>query len=82
MSGRASIPLRAGALPSDWAEPVGPESFAARYRHAWGADPSEAAAEGYNAARRLDLAIRPFDGLEPRAALEAALAASEGGIEW
>lgn len=80
--GPESIGLRTGTLPPGWAEAAGPESFAARYRRAWGDAPTGAAAEGYNAARRLDAAIRPHDGLAPRAAVAAALAASEGGLEW
>ena len=79
---RQSIYLGAGSLPPGWAEAAQPSGFAARYRQNYGHAPSRAAAEGYNAARRLDLAIRPQDGLTPRAALKAALAASEAGIDW
>lgn len=81
-AGAAGIVLGAGALPSGWADSGDPDSFAARYRRAWSAEPGAAAAEGYNAARRLDLAIRPSGGLTPRAAVVEALASSEGGIEW
>ena len=73
-----SIVMTPGTLPTGWAE----GGFAARYRSAYGAGPTEAAAEGYNAARRIDLAIRPRDGLEPRSGVEAALAESAGGIDW
>lgn len=80
--GAGSIALRPGRLPAGWAEETDPESFATRYRRAYGVPPGAAAAEGYNAARRLDLAIRPHDGLSAQDAISAALAASEAGIDW
>jgi hypothetical protein len=79
---RQSIGLGAGTLPPGWAEASQPSGFAARYRQSYGRAPTRAAAQGYNAARRLDLAIRPLDGLAPRATLKAALAASESGVGW
>ncbi len=77
-----SIVFGSGTLPSDWSLATATDSFAVRYQTLYGASPTEAAAQGYNAARRLDLAIRPLDGLEPRAEIEAALARTERGIEW
>jgi hypothetical protein len=77
--GWASIVLAPGTLPAGWSTAG---RFAARYRSAYGTEPTEAAAEGYNAARRLDLALRPHDGLEPRKAIEAALSQSAAGIDW
>ena len=71
-----------GALPDSWAADDSAGSFAQRYRSAYGAEPSVAAAQGYNAARRLDIAIRPLGGVSPRAALDAALAETEGGVNW
>lgn len=73
-----SIVLAPGTLPTGWAE----GSFATRYRSAYGTEPTDAAAEGYNASRRLDQAIRPRGGIEPRSGVEAALADSAGGIDW
>lgn len=79
-----SLVLRPGTLPARvvWAEATAADSFAARYRKAYGTEPTEAAAEGYNAARRLDLAISPLDGTEPRDELARALAKTEAGIAW
>ena len=77
-----SIVMYPGTLPDNWADADGSGSFAVRYRNAYGPAPTEAAAQGYNAARRLDMAIRPLDGLMPRAAFEATLADSAGGIKW
>jgi len=56
--------------------------FAMRYQTAYGTVPDQSAVAGYNAARRVDLAVRPLGGVDDRPALEAALAASKGGIEW
>ena len=78
----ASVVLGPGALPIGWAADNDAGSFAARYRSAYAVAPTEAAALGYNAARRLDIAIRPLDGIAPRAALEAALADTESGTDW
>lgn len=79
-----SAVLRPGTLPAHavWASAGTDDSFAARYRRAYGTMPTEAAAEGYNAARRLDLAIRPLDGTEPRDELARALAKTGAGITW
>ena len=56
--------------------------FATRYQAAYGTTPDRAAVAGYNAARRVDLAVRPLGGVDDRPALMAALAASRDGIEW
>ncbi|SEL74029.1 hypothetical protein SAMN05443999_107187 [Roseovarius azorensis] len=78
----AGVVLRPGALPNGWATEDDTDNFAARYRSAYGSAPTEAAARGYNAARRLDAAIRPLDGISPRVALETALADTASGIDW
>lgn len=77
-----SIVVAPGALPEGWADAATPGSFAVRYRKAFGTEPTLSAAQGYNAGRRLDQAIRSHDGLSPRAEIEATLAASEAGINW
>jgi hypothetical protein len=77
-----TVTMVPGILPQDWFEDAGNDSFVARYRSAYGTAPTEAAAQGYNAARRLDSAIRPLDGISPRVALEAALADTANGIDW
>ena len=78
----AGVVLGAGVLPDGWATNNDADSFASRYRSTYGVAPTEAAALGYNAARRLDIAIRPLDGVAPRAALEASLAETESGTNW
>ncbi len=69
-------------LPVGWDSDVGTESFVARYRLAYGTAPGLMAATGYHAARRLDVAIRPLDGVIPRAALEDAWRSTESGLPW
>ena len=61
---------------------LGTDSFVARYRLAYGTAPGAMAATGYHAARRLDVAIRPLDGVIPRAALEDAWRSTEFGLPW
>ncbi len=72
--------VQAGQLPSaeDWRQ----SDFAARYLAVYGNPPTRDAAQGYNEARRLDLAIRPLDGLSPRSAFLVAIASTQGGLEW
>ena len=78
----AIVGLRPGVLPPGWSGDRSADSFAMRYRRAYGFAPTEAAAEGYNAARRLDLAIRPLDGITPQSALAVALSDTQSGIAW
>jgi hypothetical protein len=78
--GPDTIAFRPGALPSNDSRDA--SGFAARFSALHGHAPSEAAAQGYNAARRIDLAIRPLSGLAPRAAIEASLADTAAGINW
>lgn len=72
--------VETGGLPADqdWRK----SDFAARYLATYGKPPTRDAAQGYNEARRLDLAIRPLDGLSPRAAFQAAIASTKGGVDW
>lgn len=77
-----TIILHPGELPETWQDPGRAQSFAARFRAAHGRDPDRAVAEGYNAARRIDLAVRPLDGVTDRAELVRSLAGTEDGIAW
>ncbi len=74
---QAGIPADSG-----WADSDRQNGFFARFVRAYATAPTEAAAQGYLAARRLDAAIRPHDGLAPRDAIEAALAEPAGGTDW
>ena len=78
----ASLVISPGVLPAGWEADTTAEGFAARYRKAFGTVPGEAAALGYHAARRLDAAIRPLDGVSRRGALAAELRATESRFDW
>ena len=78
--GLRTIFVRPGILPPQ--ETREASGFARRFTALFGRAPTLAAAQGYNAARRLDRAIRPLDALEPRLAIEAALIETEGEIDW
>ena len=69
-----------GKLPpdQDWRQ----SEFAARYQATYGTPPTRDAAQGYNEARRLDMAIRPLDGLSPASAFHSAIASTKGGLKW
>ena len=57
-------------------------SFAARYQAAYDSAPDRQAAQGYNAALRIDRAIRDSGDVHDIAALQEALGRSTGGIDW
>ncbi len=58
------------------------KAFADAFEAAFGYPPSPAAAEGYNAARRIDAAVRPLGGVADRAALRRRLADTGDGLDW
>ncbi|MGQ0563854.1 MAG: hypothetical protein ACT4OK_02115 [Gemmobacter sp.] len=78
----ASTVLMQEILPEGWDTDDRMDSFVARYRLAYGTVPGVIAATAYVAARCLDIAIRPLDGVSPRAALEAAWRSTESGLPW
>jgi len=73
------IVLVQDVLQEGWEREAQMDSFAARYRLAHGTAPSAMAATAYHAARRLDAAIRPLDGVIPKSALEEAWRSTELG---
>ncbi len=74
------IVLVQDVLQEGWEREAQMDSFTARYRLAHGTAPSAVAATAYHAARRLDAAIRPLDGVSPQAALEEAWRSTESGL--
>ena len=74
------IVLLQDVLPAGWEGEAQMDSFAARYRLAHGTAPSAMAATAYHAARRLDAAIRPLDGVNPQAVLEEAWRSTASGL--
>ena len=73
-----TIIVAPGTLPDD-AQRYG---FAEQYEKRFRAPADLAAKQGYNAARRIDLAVRRFGDLSDTTAIRQALRDSEGGIEW
>lgn len=73
-----TIIMTPGALPDD-AQRSG---FTERYLARFAVQPDRAAAQGYNAARRIDLALRPFGGLSETDAIREALRETADGIDW
>jgi len=57
-------------------------SFAARYHAAYDSAPDRQAAQGYNAALRIDRAVRDSGGVHDIEALRQALGRSTDGIDW
>lgn len=79
-----TIILNPGELPdaSSWSYAEDAFSFAARYHRAWSTEPDVFSAQGYNAARRIDQAIRPHDGVKQTNAIRDSLSQSGKGINW
>ncbi len=57
------------------------EAFTNAFQAAFGYPPSTPAAEGYNAGRRVDVAVRPLGGVDDRAALRRAFNKSRDGLD-
>jgi len=57
-------------------------AFTSAFEAAFGYPPATPAAEGYNAARRIDAAVRPLGGVGDRAALRRALDETRDGLDW
>lgn len=58
------------------------DSFATRYHAAYDSAPDRQAAQGFNAALRIDRAVRDSGGVHDIEALREALGRSTGGIDW
>lgn len=56
--------------------------FIARFRAAYGTAPDRQAAQGYNAALRIDRAVRDLGGVQDIEGLKQALDLSASGIDW
>jgi hypothetical protein len=88
-AGSGAILLAPGkmAFPASTAAGVAIEAPAVRafvtaFKAEFGYLPSQSAARGYNAAKRIDTAARAQGGVADRAALRQALRQSESGIDW
>ncbi len=77
IEGSRTVLLAPGRLPS-----TSMEAFKNAFQAAFGYPPSTPAAEGYNAARRIDAAVRPLGGVDDRVALRRALEETRNGFDW
>lgn len=78
----ASTVLLQVVLQDRWDSADGTDGFVSRYRLAYGSAPGVMATTAYHAARRLDVAIRPLDGVVPQEALLDAWRSTESGLPW
>lgn len=78
----ASTVLIQAVLPDGWDRDDGTDDFVTRYRLAYGTAPGVMAATAYHAARRLDFAIRPLDGVVPQEALVDVWRSTEFSLPW
>ena len=76
--GSETVIVRAGVLPA----PAQRSRFAQTYRNRFETAPNDAAAQGYNAARRIDQAVRTLGEAAQSEYLRAAVAATANGISW
>lgn len=58
------------------------EAFTNAFQTAFGYPPAAPAAEGYNAGRRIDAAVRPLGGVDDRPALRRGLDETRNGLDW
>jgi hypothetical protein len=77
VAGAPTVLLAPGRLPS----PV-PSAFVRAFQVAFGYPPGKHAAEGYNAGRRIDAAVRPLDSVGDPAALRRAFDETRDGLDW
>lgn len=76
--GSETVIVRAGVLPATAQR----TRFAQTYRARFETVPNDAAAQGYNAARRIDQAVRALGEAAQSEDLRAAVAATTDGISW
>ena len=77
VAGSRTVLLTPGRL-----RPASTDAFTNAFKAAFGYPPAAPAAEGYNAGRRIDAAVRPLGGVDDRAALRRALDETRDGIDW
>ena len=76
--GSETVIVRAGVLPA----PAQRTRFGQTYRNRFETVPRDTAAQGYNAARRIDQAVRALGEAAQSEDLRAAVAATANGISW
>lgn len=82
LEGTGAVMLTPGQSPFAGPETAGVAAFKTAYEAAYGAPPTSRAADGYNAARRIDHAVRPLDGADDRAALVKSFSETARDFTW
>lgn len=77
-----AVLLKPGVSPFDQSAEPGVVAFVTAYEKTYGVPPTARAADGYNAARRIDQAVRPLDGTEDRAALRKSFSSTARNFTW
>ena len=82
MQNLTAIPLYPGRTP--FAQSVQPsvKRFISAYKTTYGMMPTATAAQGYNAALRIDRAIRPHDSVSDKTAILRSFQETAGGFNW
>ncbi len=74
--------LLPGRSPFPDSNPPAVAKFLAAYENRHGATPSSHAAQGYHAARRIDVAVREQSGVDDTASLRRSFVETERGLDW
>ncbi len=82
LKGKGIAVLTPGESPFSRADTPAVARFIAAYEKANGAKPSPHAAQGYNAARRVDAAVRAQGGVDDKASLEQSFRNTSQGFAW
>jgi hypothetical protein len=78
----AAIPLYPGQTPFAQSDQPRVKQFITAYNTAYGMMPTARAAQGYNAALRIDRALRPWDGVENRAEILRSFKQTANDFSW
>ena len=82
LSGTGIVLLPPGQTPFSTPGSPAVAAFSAAYEKTYNAKPSPQAAQGYNAARRIEAAVRALEGVDDAAALQQMFAQSARNFTW
>ena len=82
MQNLTAIPLYPGQTPFAQSRQPSVKRFISAYKTTYGMMPTATAAQGYNAAQRIDQALRPWDGVENRAAILRSFEETTSDFSW
>lgn len=82
LEGKKVVLLLPGQSPFSDPDSPAVAAFVSAYERAYGSRPTPWAAQGYNAARRIDAAVRAQGGVDDRASLLRSFGETESGFTW